>query len=166
VNKSKNFVGKTKILAKFVRQSLIRHRSAVGDTCPSIHEIFELFVEKDYSEKQIAGYLNNKGIPSPGGVSWSSGTIHRMLTDEQYAGAVVYNKTSGIFGEKSKCKPNPRDEWIITQGSYTTIINPELFQKAQDKILARRRQFSTEEIQQILKSVFDKYGLLSLVTQR
>jgi len=69
-----------------------------------IREIFGLFVTEDYSEKQIAGHLNSKGIPSPGGVSWSSGAIHKILCDEQYAGAVVYNKTSGIFGEKSKYK--------------------------------------------------------------
>jgi len=127
-----------------------------------VHEIFELFVEQDYSEKQIAGYLNSKGIPSPGGVLWSSATIHRILTDEQYAGAVVYNKTSGIFGEKSKFKQNPRDQWIVTPGSYEIIIDPELFGKAREKILARRRQFSAEEIQRILKSVFEKYGLLTV----
>ncbi|MCL2624759.1 MAG: recombinase family protein [Planctomycetaceae bacterium] len=124
-----------------------------------IHEIFELFVEKDYAERQIAGHLNSKGIPSPGGVSWSPGTIRKILGDEQYAGSVVYNKTSGPL--KSKTKPNPPEKWIITPGSYEAIIEHELFEKARDKILARRRQFSSEEIQRILKSVFDKYGLLS-----
>jgi len=127
-----------------------------------ILNIFELFVEKDYSEKQIAGYLNSKEIPSPGGVLWSSGAVHKILGDEQYAGAVVYNKTSGIFGEKSKFKPNPRDEWIVTPNSYKAIIERELFEKAHAKILARRRQFSPEEVQRILKSVYDKYGLLTV----
>ena len=125
-----------------------------------IHEIFTLFAKEDYSEKQIAGHLNSKGIPSPGGVLWSPGTIHKILCDEQYAGSVVYNKTSGPL--KSKSKPNPRDEWIVTPSSYEAIIERELFDKARDKIHARKRQFSAEEIQQILKSVFDKYGLLSM----
>jgi DNA invertase Pin-like site-specific DNA recombinase len=71
-----------------------------------IHEIFTLFVEEDYSEKQIAGHFNSRRIPSPGGGSWSSGAIHHILCDEQYAGSVVYNKTSGPL--KSKSKPNPR----------------------------------------------------------
>jgi len=124
-----------------------------------IHEIFELFVEKDYSEKQIAGHLNSKGIPSPGGVFWSPGAIRKILGDEQYAGSVVYNKTSGPL--KSKPKPNPPDEWIVTPGSYEIVIERNLFERARDKILARRRQFSSEEIQRILKSVFDKYGLLT-----
>jgi len=124
-----------------------------------IHEIFELFVEKDYSERQIAGHLNSKGIPSPGGVVWSPGTIRKILGDEQYAGSVVYNKTSGPL--KSKPKPNPPEAWIVTPGSYESIIERELFEKARNKILERRRQFSAEEIQRVLKTVFDKYGLLT-----
>ena len=129
------------------------------DSQAIVCEIFGLFVEKHYSEKQIAGHLNSKGIASPGGVSWSSGAVHKILSDEQYAGSVVYNKTSGPL--KSKSKPNPPDEWIVTPNSYNAIIDRELFEKAREKILARRRQFSPEEVQRILKSVYDKYGLLT-----
>ena len=124
-----------------------------------VKEIFQLFVEKEYSEKQIAGHLNNQGIPSPGGVLWTPGTIRNILGDEQYAGSVVYNKTSGPL--KSRSRRNTPEEWIVTPGSYDFIIEPDIFEKARSRILARRRRFSAEEMQSILKSVFEKYGLLT-----
>ena len=44
-----------------------------------VQEIFILFVEKGYDERQIAGHLNAKGTPSPGGVkSWSDQFLKQL----------------------------------------------------------------------------------------
>ena len=124
-----------------------------------IQEIFKLFVEEDYSENQIAGYLNTRGVPSPRGGQWQSGSIHHILTDEQYAGSVVYNKTSGKL--KSPTRPNPLEEWIITPESYEPVVSRDLFERAQLRINARKRRFSPEEMQNIFRTVYEKYGMFS-----
>ncbi|MEI8197558.1 MAG: recombinase family protein, partial [Phycisphaerae bacterium] len=59
-----------------------------------VQEIFLLFAEKGFDERQIAGQLNSRGIPSPGGVRWGEGSVRHILTNQQYAGCVVYNKTT------------------------------------------------------------------------
>ena len=124
-----------------------------------INEIFHLFVEQEYSEKQIAGHLNQRGVPSPGGRIWSPGRINHILSDEQYIGSVVYNKTSGLLKESSK--RNPVEEWIVTPDSYDSIVPIELFDRARTRLLSRKRQFSHEEITTIMRSVYEKYGLVT-----
>lgn len=124
-----------------------------------IREIFHLFVDENYSEMQIAGYLNSKNVPSPKGVQWQSGSIHHILTDEQYAGSVVYNKTSGKL--KSKKVANPPDQWIVTPDSYEPVISKDIFELARAKINARKRRFSSEEMQNIFRTVYEKYGMFS-----
>ena len=122
-------------------------------------EIYQLFVEKEYSEQQIAGHLNHRKIPSPGGVLWSPSSVRKILLDEQYAGSVVYNKTSGHL--KTGKWQNPPEQWIITPESYDSIISRELFEKAQERFLLRKRIYSQEEMVQIMKDVFNRFGLLT-----
>jgi hypothetical protein len=38
-------------------------------------EIFGLFVEKRLDERQIAGVLNQRGLPSPGKRYWSDASV-------------------------------------------------------------------------------------------
>ena len=125
-----------------------------------IKEIFRLFVEEDWSESQISGHLNAKNVPSPGGVQWSASSVHHVLTNEQYAGAAVFNKTTQKL--KTPRRANPPEEWIVTPDSYKPpVIAPELFEKARDKINVRKRRFSPEEMQNIFRSVYDRYGMVS-----
>ena len=124
-----------------------------------VHEIFLLFVEQSYSEKQIAGHLNDRGIPSPGGKQWTDSSVGMILRNEQYAGSVVYNKTSNPL--KNGWHQNPVDEWVITPESYSPLVSRALFEKAREKFLSRKRQFSRDEMLAIIHSVFAQYGFLT-----
>ena len=85
-----------------------------------VQEIFLLFVERGFDERQVAGHLNAKKIPSPGGVRWSETSVRHILTNQQYAGAVVYNRTTQRL--KTKRRTNPREEWIVTPDSYDPVV--------------------------------------------
>ena len=124
-----------------------------------VQEIFFLFVEKGFDERQIAGHLNSRGIPSPGGVLWSGPSVRSILVDDQYAGAVVYNKTT----QRLKTKPhrNPQEEWIITPGAYESIVPPELFEKAQGILDGRRRRYDREEMLANLRALYEKYNVIT-----
>ena len=124
-----------------------------------VQEIFFLFVEKGFDERQIAGHLNSRGIPSPGGVLWSGASVHSILVDDQYAGAVVYNKTTQRL--KTKSHRNPQEEWIITPGAYESIVPPELFEKAQGILAGRKRRYDREEMLANLRALYDKYNIIT-----
>ena len=60
-----------------------------------------------------------------GGVHWGESAVRHILTNQQYAGAVVYNKTTQRL--KTKRRHNPREKWIVKPGAYrpVTVIAPE-----------------------------------------
>lgn len=127
----------------------------------TVQEIFLLFVEKGFDERQIAGRLNAKGIPSPGGVRWSEASVRHVLTNRQYAGSVVYNKTTQRL--KTKRRANPPDEWIVTPDAYDPIVAVELFEQAQAILDGRKRRYTRERM---LARLHELYGKYSIVTSR
>jgi DNA invertase Pin-like site-specific DNA recombinase len=124
-----------------------------------VQEIFVLFAEKGHDERQIAGVLNERGVLSPGGRQWSDSSVRNILGNQQYAGAVVYNKTSQRL--KTKTRANPPEEWVITAGAYEALVEPDLFEKAQAVLDGRKRRFGREEMLRRLRAVYEKYGLVT-----
>lgn len=124
-----------------------------------VQEIFVLFVEKRYDERQIAGHLNASGTPSPGGVRWSESSVRHILTNQQYAGAVVYNRTTQRL--KTKRRANPPEKWIVTPDAYDPIVSPELFEAAQAILANRKRRYSREHMLQRLAALYEKYNLVT-----
>jgi len=125
----------------------------------AVQEIFLLFVEKGFDERQVAGHLNAKGTPSPGGVRWSEGSVRHILTNQQYAGSVVYNRTTQRL--KTKSRTNPRDKWIITPNSYDPVVSKELFDGAQKILQGRKHRFTRENILQRLAALYEKYNIVT-----
>ncbi len=124
-----------------------------------VQEIFVLFVEKGFDERQVAGHLNSRGVPSPAGVRWSEGGIRHILANEQYAGAVVYNRTRQRM--KGPTRVNPRDQWIVTPGAYEPVVSRELFDAARAIFEGRKRRFSSECMAQRLRAVYEKYHVVT-----
>ncbi len=124
-----------------------------------VQEIFVLFVEKGFDERQIAGHLNAKGIPSPGGVRWSGGSVRHVLTNQQYAGAVVYNRTTQRL--KTKRRTNPHEQWIITPDAYDPVISTELWEAAQAILDGRKRRYTREHMIERLAALYQKYNVVT-----
>jgi len=124
-----------------------------------VQEIFFLFVEKGLDERQIAGQLNARGIPSPGGARWSEGSVRHILTNQQYAGCVVYNKTTQRL--KTPTRLNPIKDWIITPGAYQEVVPPELFAQAQKILEARQRRYEPAEMLANLRALYAKYHVIT-----
>jgi len=132
-----------------------------GDTnqVEIVQEVFLLFVEKGFNERQIAGHLNARNVPSPGGVRWSEATVRHILTNEQYAGAVVYNRTTQRL--KTRRRTNPRAQWIVTPDSYDPIVTTELFTKAQAIFEGRKRRYAPEQMLVKLRALYEKYHVVT-----
>lgn len=97
-----------------------------------IKEIYDLYLLKNYGCQRIANYLNNKGIPTPGGGRiWRSNTVRNILTNQAYTGKLRYN---------TKCHENPKDkkyailpksEWKFKDFPHLRIISDEDFNAVQ-----------------------------------
>ena len=124
-----------------------------------IRNIFDLFVTHDYLENQIAAILNEQNIPAPMGGQWQQDSIRHILQNEQYAGSVVYNKTSSKL--KTKRIRNPREQWIIRPNSYDPVVERTIFEVAQTKLHLRNKRMSREEILERIRFAFQKYNMLS-----
>ncbi|HCS52269.1 MAG TPA: recombinase family protein [Planctomycetaceae bacterium] len=121
--------------------------------------IYELFVKSGKRENEIASLLNERGILTDIGRSWSRGTVNQVLTNEKYIGNNVYNKTS--FKLKRKHVQNLPEMWVRADGAFASIVPPEIFYTAQGIIQERNRKFTDEELIERLKFLAKKHPTLS-----
>ena len=128
-------------------------------TAKVVSNIFDHFLIHGHSEKQIATMLTVQKYPRPRKGKWTAETIRHILQNEQYAGSVVYNKTSSKL--KTKLIRNPREKWITRKGSYEPVVSPEVFQEAQEKFNLRYKRMSREEMLERIRFVFEKFHMLS-----
>ncbi len=101
-----------------------------------VKSMFDMFVNKCYSITKISFELNRLDIKTKNGGKWRPVTIGYILDNPVYIGKLRYN-----YRVKGHGKPNPKEEWIITDGTHSPIIDKEIFLKAL-KIRTTRQPFS------------------------
>ena len=87
-----------------------------------IRRIFDAYVSRDLTVRQIAKQLTLERTPTPsnGGGQWSWSGVDRILHEEAYIGTYYYNRKQcvpieGVYGKKRqrfKCTLRPKEEWI------------------------------------------------------
>jgi DNA invertase Pin-like site-specific DNA recombinase len=124
-----------------------------------VREIFRRYVELGESGAQITRFLNASGTPTMKGGKWHQTGVNRILENETYAGTQVYNTKSGKMGTTPR--RNPPSEWIRKPNAFPHIIDPEVFEKAQEIRRERRRKLSDEELLILLRRLLAKRGRLT-----
>lgn len=125
----------------------------------AVRWIYQAFVTEGKREAEIAAALNAKGIKTDFGRAWHRGTVHQVLTNEKYIGNNVYHRTS--FKLKRRHVVNPPDRWIRADGVFAGIVEPELFWRAREIILARSQKLTDEEMLEQLRALLKQHGRLS-----
>lgn len=121
--------------------------------------MYEAFVTEHRNESEIARMLNDRGVVTDFGRAWTKGTVHQVLTNEKYIGNNIYHRTS--FKLKRKHVVNPPDRWIRADGAFERIVEPELFCRAQEIILARSQKLSDEQMLERLRGLLNQHGRIS-----
>lgn len=124
-----------------------------------VREIYRRFVHRGENESQIAAELNERGIKSDLGRTWTRGTVHQILINEKYAGDNVWNRRS--FKLKKRHVRNDPDMWIRADGVFDAVIERSLFEAARTVINARSFRLSDEEMLQSLRDLYRQMGSLS-----
>ena len=121
--------------------------------------IYQTFIDEGKNESEIAKSLNAQGVVTDFGRAWNRATVHQVLTNEKYIGNNVYHRTS--FKLKLKHVENPPDKWVRANGVFEGIIEPELFFKAREIILARSQKLTDEEMLAKLRGLLSQHGHIS-----
>ncbi len=119
------------------------------DAAEVVCNIFNWFVNEGHGKRSIAARLNQTGEPNPEAYKrrkglkyqnpnsknndglWTSGTIHKILQNAVYTGAMVQGKSRVISYKVHKQVAVPEDEWFVVPGTHEAIVGSELFEKAQ-----------------------------------
>jgi DNA invertase Pin-like site-specific DNA recombinase len=124
-----------------------------------VREIYHRFTQGRSTEKEIAIWLNRRGLLSDVGRPWTRGTVHQILTNPKYAGANVYNRRS--FKLKRKRVVNPPEMWIRCDNAFTPIIPVEQFKQALAIIESRHTHLTDEQLLERLRNLLARIGELS-----
>jgi len=129
-----------------------KHLLIIDDEASDIvRKIFDLFVNKGYSVRQICLEFNEKGIPTmlqymrtngqnivpnivPKTYAWNYHSLRKILRDEKYCGHMVQGKSARISYKNKKQIKKPVEEWVVIRNTHEAIVDEELFQKAQTLI--------------------------------
>lgn len=125
----------------------------------TVNQIYKWFIDGGIPESEIAARLNGQGIRTDLDRDWTRATVREVLTNEKYIGNNVYNRIS--FKLKKHRITNQPDMWIKKEGAFEAIVPPEVFYMAQGIIRARAHRFSSEELIEKLRSLYQHRGFLS-----
>jgi hypothetical protein len=121
--------------------------------------MYRMFVDERIEESRLARMLNERGIYTDLGRTWTRGCVHQVLTSEKYIGNNVYNRIS--YKLKKKRVVNTPDMWIRGEAVFEAIVPPDLFTRAQTIVQERSRKYTDEELLDQLRDLLARKGRLS-----
>ncbi len=154
-------------------QPIIKGQNAHGKLVPSLPErvalagrIFRLALDR--GPQSIASILNAEKLPSPRafwpsrkyqGV-WTASTIAQILRNRAYIGDSIWNCTNvgkfhRVVGKQAVAKDdmsepqrkhNPKEDWIIVEGTHPPLIDPALFRQVNEMMDARSKKWTERGI--------------------
>lgn len=124
-----------------------------------VRRIYDLFVNHEKSEAEIAAILNEEGVLTDWDREWTRGTIHQVLINEKYVGNNVWGRTS--FKLKQAHVHNPEEAWIRADDVFTNIVSKDVFLQARTIIASRSDRLSDDDMLRKLATVLGQQGYLS-----
>ncbi|MEE8286085.1 MAG: recombinase family protein, partial [Gammaproteobacteria bacterium] len=127
------------------RDGVAAHADVNPTQAAVVRRIFDDYVQRGLTVRQIAKTLTLERVPTPGSSGqWSWSTVDRILSEESYIGTYYYNRrhcvpvpgTPGQKRQRYKCTLRPKEEWIPI--SVPPIVDLTTFHKAGER--AREHQ--------------------------
>ncbi len=106
-----------------------------------VRMMYDMYINGNGCTK-IARHINALGAHPRRAAAFNRSTVAMILRNPTYAGKVVWNQKSHIKkGTKGNPKHitiyNPREKWLIVEGRHPAIIEPEVYDKAQEIFAGR-----------------------------
>lgn len=129
-----------------------------NENADAVRLMFKWYVEEDLSLGALARRLDEYGYPPPQGEHWSRWSLRPMLKNLHYIGKVVYNRKQSVTlledGERvHRMRLRPEEEVIIAEGKHDGIIDPELFEAAQNRLRNNPKVWDENNLRNVLAGV-------------
>lgn len=113
--------------------------AVVEEEAKIVRLIYRLFLEGK-TQITICKYLEEAGIPSPGGkMKWTKTTVTSILTNEKYKGDALLQKKFTVDFLEKKMKSNEGEvPQYYVEGSHPPIIEPDEWDHVQFEFARRR----------------------------
>lgn len=125
-----------------------------------VREIYVWYVHEKLSDSAIAARLNAQNVKSQWPRPWTPAQVKTILTNEKYAGRVMFNRASAKMSTPRQ--PNPPDEWICIDDSLPAIVPTKLFEQAIDERRRRNRDKTDSELLAMLRSLHQEHGKVTV----
>ncbi len=104
-------------------------------TAPLAIEIFER-IAAGHTQRSVVEWLNAKGLRTQRGNRWAQTTLHQMLRNPAYIGAIAFNRRRTNAGRW--VGSNPESEWVVREGAHEAIVSRDLWAAVRRR--AKRRK--------------------------
>jgi len=121
-----------------------------------VHRIYSMFIDERLPEKRIAERLNSEGILSGYDKPWSSYHVKAILTNEKYAGTLVFNRSTQRM--RTSRRRNDLDKWIQVSDAFEGIVTKARFEEARTERKRRRKHWTDDEMLEGLRNIFVEHG--------
>lgn len=123
-----------------------------------IRRMFKLCDARQLSCGRIAQILNEDGVASPGGRSWSAERVRDILTNSKYAGDILSQRRTTPLGGRRKAAD--KETWILARGAGPALISPNLFERVQRRLKVRLPP-DDDDLLEALRPVAQAHGVVS-----
>lgn len=119
-----------------------------------IRQIYKWYLEEGFGAAKISNKLNEQGIKTKRNCNWSQNAICRILNNEIYTGKIINGKEEVEDFLTGKRKEKDETEWLIVERPELKIIEPELYEQAQEILHSRHKAFNMNRERQSNKHLF------------
>ena len=118
--------------------------------------IYNLY-EQYQSVLYVSRYLNDAGLKTKAGKSWSTTGVYKILTNPFYKGAYLYN----VHSDGRAVEKRVESEWITVDDHHEPIVSEITFERVQFALKRNKRGGVPQEKTYIRKNVHVFAGLIT-----
>lgn len=120
-----------------------------------VRQIYQWYIDGGYGAHKIAQMLNQQQrIKTKRGCDWNQTGIMGILTNPLYTGKIINGKQEVADFLTSRRRDKDASEWIVVDRPDLRIIEPEVFDRAQAVLQARREAYHAKRERQSNKHLF------------
>jgi len=116
----------------------------------AVQLIFDLFVQGLGYDK-IINELNLRGYKTKTGKAFGHNSIHNIIRNQKYIGTYIFNRSAAkdVDGKRNSHSNKDIEEIIRIEHAVPQIINDEIFEQAQQKIIARQKTRPCNNVKEV-----------------
>ena len=102
-----------------------------------------IYSRKEYSDRVIAGTLNDKSVPIK--YLWSTAQVMDILRNPTYKGTLILGKWTTRSYKDKRIVKKPKKEWKVIEHDHEAIIDEATWNKVQKAIASRSREIKDKK---------------------